>query len=155
MRPNGMKLSYRHRFWFYSSFRILFLSGLLWVFVHYFKSYHNEIGQTTHPAESWALKIHGGAAMFTLVLLGTLIPLHMKKGWKAKINRKTGVILIGTNLILILTGYGLYYVGRDDIRNMTSWIHTVLGIFLPLIIFWHIREGRRLRKRTSHTAHGR
>lgn len=145
----GMKLSKRHRIWFYGSFSLLFLSGLLWILIHYFVPYRSDWGETTHPIESWILKIHGAVAMIALIVLGTLIPLHIKKGWLGKVNLQTGVTLIGVNLILILTGYALYYTGMERIRNFSSWTHSVLGILLPAVIFWHVQEGRKLRKKKS------
>ncbi len=150
MRPNGMKLSRRHRTWFYTSFILVFVSGLAGLIFHYgFPKGEDQV----HPLEPWALKVHGAAAMLVLIILGTLIPAHIKKGWKAGLNRRNGVILISVNLILIITGYLLYYAGGETFRFISSWIHIVIGLLLPGFIIWHVREGRRERKKLRHKQH--
>ena len=145
-----MKLSRRHRKCFYSAFSILFFSGLLWFVLHYGFSYVKETCFPVRPLEVWSLKIHGAAAMFALVILGTLIPQHIKKGWKDGLNRRNGVIVIAANLLLIVSGYGLYYAGGEWARSFSTWIHVSIGFLLPGLIFWHVQEGRRSRKKMHH-----
>ncbi len=130
-----MKLSRRHLSWSYTAFASLYLSGILCIFFHGF------------------LKIHGAAAMFTLIILGTLIPIHMKKGWKAKRNRRNGVFLISVNLLLILTGYSLYYAGGERLRSVSYWMHIVIGVLFPAILVRHIIEGRKTREKHSRHPH--
>ena len=148
MRPKGMQLSRRHRVWFYGSYSLLYLSGLAWIFFHYFISGpqgENKI----HPLEPWSLKIHGAASFLTLIVLGSLIPNHMKRGWKSKINLQNGLLLIAVNLILIVTGYALYYAGGEGLRFFVHWIHILFGILIPAFIFWHISQGRKYRFKKS------
>ena len=152
MRPKGMKLSPRHLTWLYSVFSVLYLSGLLWIFLHYFFHYRSEMGEP-HPFEPLSLKIHGAAAMLALIMLGTLIPIHMKRGWAAKMNRGNGMILIGANLLLILTGYALYYAGKENLRLWSCWVHSILGILFPVFLVWHIIEGRKSRLKALKRNH--
>jgi len=153
LRPNGMKLSRRHLSWSYTAFAMLYLSGILWIFLHYGVRYQNEIGKSVHPLEPWSLKIHGAAAMFTLIILGTLIPIHMKKGWKAKRNRQNGVFLISINLLLMLTGYSLYYAGGERLRSVSYWAHIIIGVLFPAILAGHIIGGRKTREKHSKYPH--
>src|SRR5262245_50421517 len=111
MRNRGIQLSRRHRTWFYGIFTALFLSGLLWWIFHNWFQTKGDFGLEPHPLEKWWLKLHGAAAMGALVVLGTLLPLHMKRAWHAGRNRSNGVSLILVCLMLIVSGYGLYYLG--------------------------------------------
>ena len=148
-----MKLSRRHLSWSYAAFGILYISGILWIFFHYGVHYRNETGESVHPLEPLSLKIHGAAAMFTLIMLGTLIPIHMKKGWKAKRNRQNGVFIIAINLFLILTGYSLYYAGDERLRSVSYGAHIIIGVLFPAILAGHIIEGRKTRGKISKQAH--
>lgn len=85
--------------------------------------------------------------MLALVVVGTLIPLHIKRGWRARLNRPNGILLIGFVLSLTLSGYALYYSGSDMLRNNASTIHTALGFLFPAVLLWHIVSGRRSRHR--------
>ncbi len=140
MRSKGMKLSRRHRGWFYASFSALFLSGLVWVILHYC---------APSALEPLALKIHGAAAMIVLILLGTLIPRHIKKGWQANLNRGSGSFMIATNVFLICSGYALYYAGGEWLRRAASISHILIGILFPVFLVWHIVTGRRERKKMA------
>lgn len=154
MRVNGIKLSTTHLFWFYSVTSILYLSGIFWLFLHFGPS---KAGQTEmsgiHPLEPWSLKIHGASAMFFLVIFGTLIPNHVRRGWIAKMNRANGVVLIIWNVLLIVSAYCLYYIGNEDVREFSSWSHIILGAALPILFFIHITTGRRARHKRIRRHH--
>ncbi len=146
MRPNGMKLSQRHRVWFYTSFILVFFSGLVWLILHYVVSNQDQTDAGSYLLEPWALKVHGATAMLVLIILGTLIPMHIKRGLASGINRNNGFFLISVNVILIVTGYLLYYAGGEALRLAAHWLHIIIGLLLPAFIVWHVREGRRKRK---------
>ena len=148
MRPNGMKLSRRHRAWFYGTFVVLFLSGVVWMVAHY--GARDEAD--THPMETLALRAHAASAMVALILLGTLIPLHIKRGWTARRNRGHGLMLIAVNGALVVSGYGLYYAGGEGLRAVARWGHIALGLALPACVAWHVAAGRasRFRRAAAH-----
>lgn len=143
MRRNSVKLSYRHKSWLYAITILIYGSGAVWAYLHYFARRMSEFGEQPHPAEPWSLKVHGAAAMAILAILGTLLPTHVRFAWHARRNRPNGILLISVFAFLILTGYGLYYLGDDRLRSWTSWLHLVVGLALPLVLILHIRSGRR------------
>ena len=98
------------------------------------------------------LKIHGGAAMLALLLLGAL-SLHVKRGWRAHRNRLSGVILIAVNAILIATGYGLYYASDEAFRAWLSRWHAWIGLGLTLLIPIHVLVGRIIARRLRAQRH--
>ena len=146
MRAKGIKLTLGHLAWFYFISSILFLSGIAWILFRYFPIRHEDLTGLRSSSEVWCLKIHGGLAMAFLILLGTLIPVHIRRGWSAKLNRPNGVLFITLILILILSGYELYYTGSENLRDLSHWAHIIFGVLSPVFLAWHIRAGRARQK---------
>lgn len=146
MRPDGLRLSRRHRAWVYGAFGVLFASGAGWWALHRWFQREGEFGLQPHPAQHSLILIHGAAAMLALFIVGTLVPLHMKRGWHAGLNRPNGGMLIAFIALLTLSGYALYYAGGESLRASASFTHTVLGLALPAMLLLHIVSGRRARR---------
>ena len=140
MRRNSAKLSVPHKVWVYSVTLLVYLTGVAWAWLHYLA---HEPEDLVHPAEPWMLKLHGAGAMLILVILGTLLPGHIRFAWHARRNRPNGIALAAFLVFLVLTGYGLYYLGDERLRSWTSWSHLAVGVALPAMIILHIWSGRR------------
>ena len=54
-------------------------------------------------------------------------------------------------MMLIATGYGLYYLGNDSVRDPVSLAHWLVGLGMPALMGCHIWLGRASRK-LRHTA---
>ena len=145
MRPDSIRLSRRHKFAFYTIVAVVFASGAVWTWLHHFARNENDFGSS--PAETWTLTIHGLFAAASLLVVGSMLPLHVKFAWRAKRNRFNGIFFISIVTLLILTGYGLYYIGNERLRSWTSWIHLIVGLALPPLLALHIWRGRRSRKK--------
>jgi hypothetical protein len=143
MRPDSIRLSGRHKIAFYTIVGVVFASGAIWAWLHYFAHSENEFGASR--TETWTLTVHGLFAAASLLLIGSLLPLHIKFAWRARRNRVNGVFFISIVMLLILTGYGLYYIGNERFRSWTSWIHLIVGIALPAFLIVHIWRGRATR----------
>jgi hypothetical protein len=63
------------------------------------------------------------------------------QGWKNRYQRYIGIALTAAFAILILSGYMLYYVGDEGLRDWTSIIHWVLGLAAPTLFIWHYLHG--------------
>ena len=138
-----MRLTPRHRRWFYSASALLFGSGAAWLLFRYALRRPGEFGDLPHPGEPWSMRVHGGAAMLFLVMLGTLVRSHILHGWWLGRNRFAGVAMVTIMLLLTLTGYALYYAGGERIRPVISVLHWGIGIAVPAVLLWHILMGRR------------
>ena len=144
MKRTPIALSRRHQAWLYATLAILLVTGLAWAALHYyFRAGEDEVSAW----EPRLLKLHGAAAMLSLLMLGTLVPLHIKRAWHARKNRLSGAMMIGWFAILTVTGYGLYYSGGETLRAWTSWIHLGVGILLVPLIVWHVVAGWKVMKR--------
>jgi sulfite exporter TauE/SafE len=141
MRRSKLRLSPITELAVYLTFGCLLISGAVWM-----------VGQSAFDQESgsylsgWLMRIHGGAAMVALVLFGVLLN-HVRKGWKARKNRSSGLPVFVVILFLVVTGYGLYYAGDEQVRSMISQWHAWIGLGLFLLLPAHVAIGRALRKK--------
>ncbi len=147
MRRNAFQLSRRHKAALYAASLTLFASGVAWWALDSFAAQPDEFGGTgKHPAEAWMLRAHGAAAMAILVLLGTVLPVHVKRAWQTRQNLTSGLTLLAGFGLLTVTGYALYYAGGEKLRALASSIHWWLGLALPLLLGWHVVRGHWLRR---------
>ena len=115
----------------------LWLSGGLWLLCHYFGQGRGELGMEPHPLEPWLLKLHGACAFGTIWALGMLWGVHIVPGWTAGERRRSGAVMLGLALWLVLSGYLLYYVGQEQVRAITGLLHWSVGLLIPIILFAH------------------
>jgi cbb3-type cytochrome oxidase subunit 3 len=140
-RPDSIRLKRLQRYFLYAVLALLFLSGVAWAYWNYLRS----PGDFEISAKTWAMKIHGAAAMAVLVLIGMLLTAHVRFAWRARRNRANGSVFLSAFAVLTITGYGLYYAGGERLRAWTSWIHLAVGLALPILLLIHIFLGRRTR----------
>ena len=137
-----MRLKPSFRFAIYAAFGVLFLTGAGWLVADWQKDISTD--DIWQQSVAYLLMVHGGAAMVTLLLLGALIPVHVMRAWRSRKNRVSGSAMVTFNTVLIVTAFGLYYLGSETLRPWMSWIHIGAGFSLsllfPLHIFWGKRE---------------
>lgn len=141
-RP-GFRLERWHRRAVYATSLLLLLSGVAWLVLHYFMRPVSEFGETVNPLEPWAMRLHGAAAMAALFFVGSMLHLHIRRAVKAGRNLATGWAMVGTLSLLVLTGYGLYYLAGDADRPVWSALHWIVGLAVAVLFVLHIVIGRR------------
>jgi hypothetical protein len=141
-RPDAIRLGSRHQGAVYGATAVLALSGIVWLVAHYFLSVEGEYGPQIHPLEPWMLKVHGAAAMATLIAYGSLLPVHVRRAWAIRRNILLGAGLVAVMLLLTVTGYLLYYAGGENTRPIISAVHWILGLAVPAVLAWHVVSGR-------------
>jgi len=124
----------------YAAIAVLTLTGAGWMLADWQKDPAGPEAWQTVAAN--LLMVHGGAAMVMLMMLGALIPLHVRRSWRSGRNRLTGPTMIAINTALIVTGFGLYYAGSEFLRAWISDIHIAVGFALPALLALHIWVGR-------------
>lgn len=139
----SVRLSPRHERWIYAIGAILLLSGLAWLIAHYFFAGHGEFGDMHNASEPWWLRLHGAAAMGFLIALGSVLPGHITRAWRLRKNHRSGLLMLALVLMLILTGYGLYYAGDERSRPWISAIHWIIGFIAFSGMWLHVRLGKR------------
>jgi hypothetical protein len=125
----------------YLAFAALFLTGTGWLVADWQKNISgDEVWQQTAAS---LLMLHGGGAMVTLLLLGALIPIHLLRAWRRRENLVSGSVMVTINAVLIVTAFGLYYLGSETVRPWISWLHIAAGFCLPVLLAIHVFLGRR------------
>ena len=126
------------RYWpVYSVTFGVWITGVSWLVFHYFFLRYTDFGPTHHPLEHWSIVLHGAFAFFSTWLMGYLWATHVSTRWRLQRHRKTGGALFTLMMTLILTGYLLYYLSSDELRDITSVVHWVVGLALPVFFLGH------------------
>jgi type IV secretory pathway VirB2 component (pilin) len=136
-----LRLSPAFRYSIYATLAILFASGAVWLVADARKDGEN--GELWQQVAATLLMTHGGVAMITLLMVGALVPVHMRYGWRTGRNLVTGIVMATVSSILIATAFGLYYFGVDGARAVAGDVHTWLGVASPVLLVAHIWWGRR------------
>ena len=145
-----MPLEKRLRTMLYAAVAVLFLTGAAWLAA--------DAVAEGPGLGAWAgtgtllLMIHGGAAMALLLLLGALFPLHVLPGWRLDRNRASGGAMVVLDALLIVTAFGLYYLGSEQLRAWTSDLHIGFGLALPPLLLLHVVLGKRAAARRRRAA---
>ena len=116
----------------YATFAGLLLTGLTWAGFHYFVA-----PRQAAAFEAATMKLHGGFAMLGLVMLGSLLPEHVARGWKGSKNRLSGTAMLIGCAFLIATGYLLYYAGGEELHRLASYIHLAFGVGFAVLGIAH------------------
>jgi hypothetical protein len=132
-----MKLPLSLRVTVYAICAGIWLSGLAWLIFHYFLRTEGPFGFRNNPLEAWCLKAHGAFSFATLWVLGRMWALHVVRGWNMRWRRWSGGNLMGAAFLLILTGYGLYYLDGRAWRNWTGIVHWTVGFTALALFFAH------------------
>lgn len=136
-----MRLKTSFRYSLYAAFAALTVTGAGWLLADWRKDIGgDEIWQSIAAN---MLMVHGGAAMLTLLLVGALIPVHLLRSWRSRRNRVSGSVMAAFNGLLIVTAFGLYYLGSEAVRPWMSWIHLGAGFSIALMFPLHVWLGRR------------
>ncbi|WP_317201386.1 DUF4405 domain-containing protein [Janthinobacterium sp.] len=139
----NLRLERWHRRCVYASGAALLLSGAAWLLARYYLRAPGQFGETIHPLEPWAMKVHGAAAMAALFFLGSLMNGHIRRALKAGRNLVSGWGMMLTLGTLILSGFGLYYIAGEGDRPVWSALHWIVGLGLGGLGVLHVMLGRR------------
>lgn len=146
-RTGAIRLEAWHRRSIYAVMGALAGSGVLWLLFHFCLRTQTQWGVAPHPLERWWLRLHGLAAMLTLLALGSLISTHIRPAWLHSRNRLSGPSLAVLLALPIATGYALYYFGGEQARPLISVVHWLLGLAVVALLLVHASIGRAIRTR--------
>jgi hypothetical protein len=146
MTSPAMRLGKWHQGYLYVFGTLVVWSGARWLLFHYFVQMPGQFGDSPHSLEPWWLCIHGLFAAAFLIGFGSVLPGHVRRAWVGRRNRLSGAFFFTLVALLIATGYGLYYLGEDSVRELVSAIHWLVGLGMPALMGCHIWLGRASRK---------
>jgi cation transport ATPase len=136
-----LRIDPRLRAALYALMTVLFVTGVAWLVVDRLRDSSGP--QTGQAVAASLLMLHGGTAMLVLLVLGAIIPLHVRGAWRSRRNRATGVVMLASNAVLIVTAFGLYYLGSETLRHWTSALHVAVGLGIPILLTFHVLLGKR------------
>jgi hypothetical protein len=123
---------------------LLWLSGVAWLLLHNFFQVQGEFGPQTNPWEAWMLRIHGAMMIAALLGTGSLLVVHVWRGWSYRSQRAVGLTLISVVAVLVASGYLLYYLTDDTWRSTTGLIHWIIGLAALPVFMLHYLQGRQI-----------
>jgi hypothetical protein len=116
-----MRLGIWQKLAVFATTAVVGVTGLLWFVLH--DMIDDEPGDATHVL----LILHGISSYAILVVIGSLLPRHVRLGWVRRRNIVTGVTVTAMMTVLAVTGLALYY-GGEDLHTPVKWLHVVFGL---------------------------
>ncbi len=118
------------------------ITGLMYLLGHQFQIQRSTLGAHN------ILAAHGIAAMLATLALGSVLPFHIKAGFKSKRKRWSGFSQLSFLAALLVTSALLYY-GPEEIRDITVNTHWVTGLLFFAIFLLHAFQ--KLRGTNQHS----
>ena len=118
-------------------FTALWLSGCVWLVLHWFFAVPGEFGTLQHPWEPTLLLMHGLIAVIALYVLGWLTARHVTEKWEQLRRRLSGITLLTLLLILSVSGFALFFLTDDRIRAWNGGLHEIVGVGIALFAVEH------------------
>ena len=119
-------------------------SGIAWLAVHFAGELGlgpgDELGRIA--GEAVTLKVHGAAALATLIALGAMLAAHARPAWALQRNRASGTVVLAGFALLTASGYALWYFATDETRPPLSLLHWATGLAIAAVLPVHIAFGR-------------
>ena len=123
----------------YLVFGVLWASGCAWLAVHFLWAQPSPFGVIPHPWEPALLRIHGWSAAAAVFLLGWVSSQHVAERWEQWRRRPSGLILGAAAIVLVLSGYALYYT-TDQLHDTAAVAHEILGTAALALALVHWRR---------------
>ena len=136
-----------HRLTIYALTVLLVLSGLAWLAVAYLLAPPGEPTPAPHALSGPLLAVHGIVAYLAVFAYALVGHVHVRAGWRVPVLRPVAFWMLASIAALALTGLGLYYAGERQFPYF-RWTHVAAGALLPLLLYLHIKRGRREARRS-------
>lgn len=149
---SSVRMAPRHRRPLYALVLLSWTSGILFFVLNNWVTVEGEFGPQKHPWQQNVLQIHGAAAFLMLITFGALLASHAPAGWRVRSVRPTGLAAIIAQAVLIASAYLLLYLGDEELRRVTVYLHASVGFSLPFLLVMHLRQSLRRRRRRQRTA---
>jgi thiamine biosynthesis lipoprotein len=117
---------------------LLAATGLIYPWMHYWMKPADPFSVVNHPLEPTMLKTHILVSPFLVLGFGLILHSHIlfKISTGARISRRTGLILIPSFALMVISGYLLQII-ISDFRRVLVWIHLISGLIWALMYLGH------------------
>jgi 4-amino-4-deoxy-L-arabinose transferase-like glycosyltransferase len=106
------------------------ITGLVYLLGHQFHIQRSTLGAHN------ILAAHGIAAMLATLAIGSVLPFHLKAGFKSKKQWWSGFSQLGFLAVLLISGSLLYY-GPEEIRDGVIDTHWIVGLLFFIVFILH------------------
>ena len=137
-------VSPRLRALIFSAAALLWLSGVVWLALHYGFAQRTDFGPLPNPWEPAVMRVHGLLAVGGVFLLGWIMAGHVSERWRTRVRRSSGLLLTVSAAVLILSGYALYYTAGSP-HEIAAFAHEAIGVAVlvaALAHWWRRRTAR-------------
>ncbi len=115
---------------------LLWLSGAAWLLLHYAFPQASPFGAVPNPAQAPLMRLHGLIAVCGVFLIGWMTAAHITPRWSRVRNRRSGLVLAVAALLLVFSGYALYYtIGAP--HDAAGYVHEAVGLLSPAAALAH------------------
>jgi succinate dehydrogenase hydrophobic anchor subunit len=115
---------------------LLWISGAVWLVLHHAFPQASAFGVLPNPWEAPLMRVHGLIAVCAVFLIGWMSAAHVTTRWSSDRNRRSGLALGVTALLLVFSGYALYYTIGSP-HDTTGFLHEALGLLSPAAAVAH------------------
>jgi hypothetical protein len=137
----------RRRSAVYAIVGALWLTGCLWLYLDLFQAKRDQFGATPHPLASPMLMLHGIVAIVSMYLFGWITARHILRWWSGGLRRISGAALTLVLIILVVSGFALFFLVDDQLQHGAALIHEVLGLAVTVFVIQHWFFGKRQQPR--------
>ena len=145
----GAQLSRRISTALLATLAALWISGVIWMLLHYVLAAPGEFGVIRHPLEAPILMVHGILAMVALFLLGWFAGRHAGPATSGR-RVASGWLLTVLTGALVVAGCAQLFLTSATWQSGTAIVHEILGVALLLPVLahgWHFSAASRERDR--------
>jgi hypothetical protein len=128
----------------------LWLSGLIWLALHYLVAKPDDFGVAHHPLEGSLLLVHGIAALATLFVLGWFASRHAGAVSGRGSSRVSGWLFTGLLVLLAVAGCAQFFLISERWQAAAKLTHEICGVALLLPALMHLVRFRSADRRALH-----
>ncbi len=137
----GARLSRRISAALLATLAALWLTGAIWLLLHYLWAQPDEFGIARHPLEAPTMLVHGVIAMLALFLLGWFAGRHAGAASSGR-RVASGVLLTVLMAMLVAAGCAQLFLTGAAWQSAAALTHESLGVALLLLVLAHARRAR-------------
>jgi len=133
-----VKLFQPFKGFFLSCMSALYVTGVVVFILGQFWQVDRGFGLEPSPWKLTFLQMHSIVGLFFMFLFGYLWATHITPGWRRRKKRGTGAAMTGVCIVLFLTVPFIFYATHEDLKAVSVWIHTYLGLVALLPFLYHL-----------------
>jgi hypothetical protein len=129
----------------------LWLTGFMWLVLDQFFAEAGPFGPTPNRLEPPVLLVHGVLAIFGMYVLGWVSIRHVVRWWQGGLRRVSGASLSTCLVLLVVTGFALFFVSDDGSQHAAALSHDVFGVIVTVfgVQHWFFARRRDMRSAAS------